>query len=233
MAEIPTIDVYKSIREEVIEQKKCQFQILTAAVTFTAAAWAFVSHGPHSSLGYLAPIALDVGALVMILDKAKSIQRMVGYLQVMEEKSGTDWKWELNLDKFRGLPEKIPKERGQAAAPNAAGKAGSHPSDKLADARKHSYIRTVGILLLALSAFCVLFYALTLVPEVGAAQSQAAATSGEVVSVLVKLLVLGLGLATTIFGLTRFVHVRRQLTTGIYSSSEIRKRWKDVTGQGS
>jgi len=48
-------------------------------------------------------------ALVIIVDKAISIQRKVGYLQVMEEgikdeniPSATSWKWEFHLEDYRG-----------------------------------------------------------------------------------------------------------------------------------
>lgn len=234
MSDIPTIDVYKSIREEVIEQKKCQFQILTAAITFTAAAWAFVSREMGNSLSYLAPIALDVGALIMILDKAKSIQRMVGYLQIMEMRSHkTTWKWEFSLDRFRGNAEIDQQREKPAPVPGDNNKRERAELERNTDKRKHSYITTVGVLLLVLSAFCVLFYALALPSGEAQPQQPTEPTTRPLSAVLVTLVTrpfFDLGFVAVLLGLVWFVCVRRQLTVGNYSSSKIRKRWEDVIG---
>ena len=59
---------------------------------------------------------------------------MVGYLQLIETKTDeTNWTWEFHLDQFRGL-DRTPK----------------YTPDRQ-DSRKHSYVKTVGSLLLLLS----------------------------------------------------------------------------------
>lgn len=138
---IPTVEVYKTIRNEVIEQKKCQFQILTTAIAVTSAAWAYALGPSGNSIACLAPIPLCVCALILILDKAISIQRMVGYLQCLETNDPPRqmWSWERDLDDFRG------EDRGQA-------------SGGARDKRKHSYVAVVSILLLTLSALCIALY---------------------------------------------------------------------------
>jgi hypothetical protein len=237
MADIPKIEVYKSIREEVIEQKKCQFQILTAAITFTAAAWAFVSREIGNSLGYLAPIALNVAALIMILDKARSIQRMVGYLQIMEMRSDkTRWQWEFSLDRFRGKAEINQLCEKPAPVPSDSNQREPDELESETDKRKHSYITTVGVLLLVLSAFCVLFYAVALLSGGVQAQQQPEPTIRPLSAAVIRLATspfFDLGFVAVLLGLVRFVYVRRELTVGNYSSSKIRKRWEDIIGPGT
>ncbi|MBI3817108.1 MAG: hypothetical protein HY286_00330 [Planctomycetes bacterium] len=142
-----TIDpqtIYTSVRQEILEQKKCQFQLVVAAITVTVGVLAFASSsyaiGPPSASGagngqihptiYIAPMLMDLFALMIILNKSKSIQRMVGYLQLMESNMPTlIWKWESHLEKFR---------------------AGGY--------RRHAYILNVSFILIVLSLLCLTLY---------------------------------------------------------------------------
>jgi len=77
--------IYKTIREEVIDQKRCQFQLLSLSVTLTAGVLAYGTKADVAPLVFLAPLVMNVVAIVIILDKAVSVQRKVGYLHMMEE----------------------------------------------------------------------------------------------------------------------------------------------------
>jgi hypothetical protein len=130
--------IYNTVRQEILEQKKCQFQMLGLALTFSAGIFAFIGTKDVSSFFFMAPVVMNVLALSIILDKATSIQRMVGYLQLMENaKETTVFKWEYHLDIFRGL-------KGFAAGTE--------------NWRKHKYITHISLMLLALSmAAAILF----------------------------------------------------------------------------
>ena len=80
---------------------------------------------------YVVPVLINVLALTIILDKALSIQRMVGYLQLMESGySSRRWMWEYHLDLFREIPSKSVGSDAQ---------------------RKHTYIRNIALMLLTLN----------------------------------------------------------------------------------
>ncbi len=130
--------IYNTVRQEILEQKKCQFQMLGLALTFSAGIFAFIGTKDISSFFFMAPVVMNVLALSIILDKATSIQRMVGYLQLMEnDVAKTIFKWEYHLDIFRGL------------------KAVSAGTENW---RKHRYITKISLMLLALSlAAAILF----------------------------------------------------------------------------
>ena len=130
--------MYKSIRQEILDQKKCQFNLFGACLTITAAILAYASKNNVGPIVFIAPIILNVLGVTIILDKAKSIQRMVGYLQLMEnEGSKYKWMWEYHLSKFREIPGK---------------------SVGFESFRRHSYIITVASFLLLINIFCASLY---------------------------------------------------------------------------
>jgi hypothetical protein len=128
--------IYGSIRQEILDQKKCQFQLFSMAVTVTAA---ILAYGEATDLGthlYAAPMVLNLLALIIILEKAVSIQRKTGYLQMMEQgfEEGP-WRWETHLDYFRSL-RGVKWERSRR------------------ESRKHSYVTIVTLMLTVLNLLC-------------------------------------------------------------------------------
>ena len=134
--EIPPDLVYSSIRQEILDQKKCQFQFFSIAVTVTSAILAFGAASQVGPLIYITPMVLNLLALIIILDKAISMQRKVGYLHMMEQGfyQGS-WRWETHLDLFRSL-------RGVSWEPL--------PGEN----RKHSYITTITLMFTILNFLC-------------------------------------------------------------------------------
>ena len=131
---------YQTIRDEILDQKRCQFQLLSLAVTVTALVIAYATSVTAAPLVYLAPLVMNAVAVVIIFDKAVSIQRKVGYLQVMEEHLGKyTWMWEKQLDEFR---KTVPERAGVLGDPS----------------RKHSYVTTVGLMLLILNVVSLLLF---------------------------------------------------------------------------
>ena len=129
--------IYKTIREEILEQKKCQFQLFTASVAITSAVLAYAGTTRLGGLVFIAPMLLNSLALVLLIDKAISVQRKVGYLQLVEQNPDhLDWKWETDLV-FRADPDS-----GKGAA----------------ESRKHTYVTTVCGMLFFLNVFCTLLY---------------------------------------------------------------------------
>ena len=130
--------MYNSVRQEVLDQKKCQFQLFGACVTLTAAILAYAATSAVSPSVYVAPILINALGCTIILDKAISIQRMVGYLQLMERKPGMcTWMWEYHLSKFRSLPGK---------------------SQGLEGFRRHKYVLTVASMLMTMNVLCAALY---------------------------------------------------------------------------
>jgi hypothetical protein len=127
--------IYNTVRSEILDQKKCQFQMFAAAITFSSALFAFGTIKDIIPIIFIAPILMNVFALTIILDKSISIQRMVGYLQLMEnEKSEKEWMWEYHLNIFRGGKIKS---------------VGREPR------RKHKYIQHIALMLFALNTISV------------------------------------------------------------------------------
>lgn len=89
ISEVGPETIYGSIRQEVLDQKKCQFQMFGSAITVTAAILAYASSMRAGPIVYVVPVLMNVLALTIVLDKAVSIQRMVGYLQLMESQEST------------------------------------------------------------------------------------------------------------------------------------------------
>jgi hypothetical protein len=130
--------MYKSVRDEILEQKKCQFNLFAASVTVNAAVLAYSAASKVGPLVYLAPIVLNILAVTIILDKAGSIQRMVGYLQLMENPSNKFlWMWEFHLRRYRAAPGR---------------------SEGFEGFRRHSYVVTVASMLLVLNLLCAALY---------------------------------------------------------------------------
>ena len=137
MATIDSVTIYNSVRQEILDQKRCQFQMFAASVTFSSAGFAY-SGTQTRFIVLLAPIIPNVLALFIILDKAKSMQRMVGYLQLLESsKAKIDWMWEYHLNEFREI-----KSRAGRSEPY----------------RKHKYIRNIAIILIALNSLLGTLY---------------------------------------------------------------------------
>jgi uncharacterized membrane protein YbhN (UPF0104 family) len=192
--------VYQTIREEIIDQKHCQFQLLSLAVTVTAGVIAYGTRATAAPPVYLAPLVMNVLAIVIILDKAVSIQRKVGYLQLMEEGWGKCiWMWERQLDEFR------------KAVPERTGVAGDPP-------RKHSYVTTVGWMLVLLNSICVFLY----VAAPGAWEWHV--DNFPWLSLMSAAMVMALSL----FGAIAFFVRRSDLVAGRHSGPQIRKTWEGV-----
>ena len=135
-ARVPPDLVYGSIRQEILDQKKCQFQLFSMAVTVTAAILAYGAATQVGAVLYVAPMVLNLLALIIIIDKAISIQRKVGYLQMMEQGfCQRSWRWESHLDAFRSL-----RNVEWRASPE--------------ESRKHSYVTTIASMLAILNLLC-------------------------------------------------------------------------------
>jgi hypothetical protein len=195
--------VYRSVRQEILDQKRCQFQILSAALTFSAAVLAYAASLHVSPFVYVAPMLMNVLTLTIILDKAVSIQRMVGYLQLMESypEPHRGWMWEYHLNIFRELP-------GEPAGTE------KH--------RKHTYIRNVSLILIMLNFVSLALYFWG--PEAAALRSTPAYPNFARFLGSVDTAVIGLTLFGTYFAATRI----RQLVRGVMTSSAVRKKWISV-----
>lgn len=203
MAQINPEITYQTIRDEIIDQKRCQFQLLSLAVTVTAAVFAYGTATTSEPLIYLAPLVMNVLAIVIIFDKAVSIQRKVGYLQWMEEHLNEyEWMWERQLDEFR------------RAVPERAGVPGD-PS------RKHSYVTTVGLILVILNAIsCFLFIA---TPSSWKWHIQYFPWLSLLTSVIV--------LAIFVCGIIIFFLKRSHIIKGRHSGPQISETWRRVLEQ--
>jgi len=130
--------IYTTIREEILEQRKCQFQLFTASVAITSAVLAYAGATQIGGLVFIAPMLLNSLSLILLIDKAISVQRKVGYLQLVEQNPNhPDWRWETDLDKFRADP---------------------NPGKCAAESRKHTYVTTVCGMVVFLNVFCTLLY---------------------------------------------------------------------------
>ena len=194
--------MYSSIRQEVLDQKKCQFSLFGVCVTMSAAALAFAGAGNVAPVVYVAPMLLNVLGLTIILDKATSIQRMVGYLQLMESKDDQSrWMWEYHLNLFR------------AESGTSEGKE-SH--------RQHKYVRMVAIILLFLNAFSAALYYWG-----PAALELRASPNYNGIKLVYWALHVAVGLIN-LYGI--WIGWRRwtQMVRGEFTSIAIRKRWLKV-----
>jgi hypothetical protein len=200
--------MYASVRQEILDQKRCQFQIFSAAVTLTAAVMAYASSstvGRVQPLVFVAPVILNVLALTIILDKAISIQRMVGYLQLMEsDTTGRRWMWEYHLNRFRG-------KQGRGIGPDQG--------------RKHNYIRTVALMLICLNIGMTLLYFFG--PEAVALRQTPVYEKAREVYGAIDLIVLALN----IIGIGTAWRRWLQLVSGMYTSVAIRKQWEEVLNE--
>lgn len=194
--------IYSSVRQEILDQKKCQFQMFGAAITVTAAILAYASSMKAGPLVYVVPVLLNVLALTIILDKAVSIQRMVGYLQLVEsEFSKRCWMWEYHLNLFREIPGKNIGSDAQ---------------------RKHTYIRNIALMLLTLNLVSSALYFFG--PEAIDLRKDPNYQNLRELYGAIHLLVI-------FFNVLGFVVVARrwwQLVHGEYTSRSIRARWLEV-----
>jgi hypothetical protein len=201
----PAAEIYKSVRQEILDQKKCQFHMFGAAITLTAGILAYTGSqtARANPIVYVAPIILNTLALTIILDKALSIQRMVGYLQLMEsENNGRRWMWEFHLNKFR---ERSPK-------PVSADKA----------YRKHTYIRNISLMLVILD---FAFTALALWGPEGILLSEPTEYAR-----IYGALTLAIGLLDVVAVYVAFRRWR-ELTAGCFTSEAIAGRWREVLSE--
>jgi hypothetical protein len=195
--------LYQTIREEILDQKRCQFQLLSLAVTVTAAVVAYGTAATAAASMYLAPLVMNTVAIIIIFDKAVSIQRKVGYLQLMEEHlTQYVWMWERQLDEFR---KAVPERPGVPGDP----------------AHKHSYVTTVGLMLMILNAICVLLFAVAPGAWKWHVDNFPWLSLGSIV------------IALTIFvvGAIAFMVKRWHLVAGRHSGPQIRKTWETVLNQ--
>jgi hypothetical protein len=202
-AMIQTLDrqaIYGTIREEILDQKRCQFQLFSLSVTATALILAYAASTKAIPLVYLAPMVMNVFVLWMILDKAGSIQRKVGYLQMMEGYSDQYvWMWETQLDKFRGSELHNPPRPGDPP-------------------KKHRYVTAVGWMLTGLNVLSAVICSW----GVWAVDRSLWGSDYERVSILVA------AAALLISSLVILRVKRRGLVTGRQSGPAIRKAWEDV-----
>lgn len=199
---IPSTIIYSSVRQEILDQKKCQFQIFSAALTITAAVLAYAGSTKVGPLVYIAPVLMNVLALTLILEKAVSIQRMVGYLQLMEQNpSGGPWMWEFHLNLFRERPK---EECGSESY------------------RKHTYIRNVALMLVILSLVASLL-CIWGPNAIELRQSQSYQGLQKVYGVMYALLAL-----LNLYGIGLAIRRWKQLVHGEYTSKAIRERWNKV-----
>ncbi len=215
-ANVPKINpelTYRTIRDEILDQKRCQFQLLSLAVTVTALVLAYASTKPSEPSIYIAPVLMNVVAIIIIFDKAVSFQRKVGYLQIMEESLGEGvWKWESNLDNFRKVDPKNSDD----------GKKSKHDETKETDPpRKQSYITTVGTLLVALNCICGYLFS----SEVNWWYPSTVYTVQWVNTAIIAVLL--------IYGIGTFMRKRHHLIKGQHSGPQIRKIWESVLEKSS
>lgn len=191
--------LYTSVRQEILDQKKCQFNLFGASVTLTAAILAYGAATTVGPLVYVAPILLNVLAATMILDKAISIQRMVGYLQLMESQfEDYTWMWEYHLSLFRKQPKL------------SAGIEGF---------RRHSYVITVATVLLVINVLCALLYGFgpaAIALRSSSTWSQVSRFYGSVDIVTISLVLFSFAITFYRWG---------QLMFGPYTGEAVRKRW--------
>jgi len=198
--------VYATIRSEILDQKKCQFQIFSLAVTATALILAYAAGSKAIPVIYLAPMVMNTLVMIIIFDKAISIQRKVGYLQIMERNWETYiWMWETQLDRFRA---EVP----------LAGKADP--------ARKHGFVTTVGAMLMGLNLLAAWL----------GVMATAAEAEADKVSFLSQqtwpFLFIGAGLL--LWGVQWLLYQRYQLIRGRHSGPAIRETWqKALAGDSS
>ncbi len=194
--------MYSTVRQEILDQKKCQFNLFGASITLTAAVLAYGAATSVGPLVYVAPILLNVLAATMILDKALSIQRMVGYLQLMESRyDDFVWMWEYHLNRYR-------KIAGGSCGPDTF--------------RRHSYVITVALVLLVIDFLCAALYfagptslALRSAPN----WSDVAEFYGAVNLVVAALVLWGLAVTFTRWA---------QLMFGKFTGPAVEKRWLEA-----
>ncbi len=197
---IPREIIYNSIRQEILDQKKCQFQLIGASITVTVAVLAYAAATNVGPMVYVAAVVMNVLSLTIILDKAISIQRMVGYLQLMESrKDATIWRWEYHLNIYRGI-------EGKSMEPEPG--------------RKHKYVTTISLILILLTWLCTYLYFCG--PEMLTVKQTVDFRSDFNVHKIFMGIVILMNIGILIISNWR----RKQLVSGKYTSKAIRARWK-------
>lgn len=130
--------VYEALRAEILDQRKCQFQMYTIAAGIAPAALLFADESGMGGVIFLGPLVFNLAALMMVLQKEVSIFRKVGYLQVLETHPKIqEWSWEMDIDAFR-------RNADQFAAQDTA--------------RHHTYAMMVCLFILMLSTGSGILY---------------------------------------------------------------------------
>lgn len=199
MSEIETKIVYSSVRAEILEQKKCQLQVVGGCITLSTAALALASNPKTSPLVCIPVMLLNVLCLAIVLDKATSIQRMVGYLQLMESENRARWMWEYHLNIFRAL---VSPKGCDADAP-----------------RKHKYARNIALMLGVLNLFAVALFFFG--PGAIEFKKSDEYFRDERTQWALGLIVAAVNLAGFVIAVRR----RHQLVRGDHTSAAIRARW--------
>lgn len=75
--------IYNSIRQEIMDVKKCQFNLFGISITLTAAILAYAVASKVGPLIYIAPILMNVLCLTIILDKAYNVSEFYGAINVL------------------------------------------------------------------------------------------------------------------------------------------------------
>ena len=197
--------MYTSVRQEILDQKKCQFNLFGASITLTAAVLAYGAATNVGPLVYVTPILLNVLSVTIILDKAISIQRMVGYLQLMEScHDKYRWMWEYQLSIFR------------ATAGRSVGLEGF---------RRHTYVITVATILFVVNILsaALFFRGPSAIALRASDKWQDVSEFYGAVSVIVFIL-LTWGVLTT---LSRW----GQWMFGKFTGEAVRQRWREALDQ--
>lgn len=107
------LEEYKSLREELLQNRRFQLQITFSSIIFAGSVWSFlVGSNIVISLPFLIPVPILFCNLFLIMDRSKSTDRITTYLQIFYEDV-----WEKALDKF-----------------------GDKESDKIGDVRKGHFL---------------------------------------------------------------------------------------------
>jgi len=93
--------VYKSLREELLEQRRHQLQMYTLSAGALPPALLFAEKANLGTFMSPACILISVAALMMVFYQERSIVQKVGYLRVLEENEQIQkWCWESDKDAF-------------------------------------------------------------------------------------------------------------------------------------
>ncbi len=90
------LEEYKSLREELLQNRRFQLQITFSSIVLASSVWSFlVGTKISTSWPFLIPMPILLCNLFLIMDRSKSTDRIITYLQIFY-----DDVWEKALDKF-------------------------------------------------------------------------------------------------------------------------------------